>query len=121
MSVFKKLFGLGASSAVAQISIADLQQKLAAKEPLQLVDVRSADEYRQDGHIAGARLIPLPALAQRLAEIPRDTPVALICRSGARSQAAADILAQAGYAAVSNVQGGMSAWERAGYATRKGK
>jgi rhodanese-related sulfurtransferase len=116
--MFQKLFGRGAASAVAQLSVADLKQKLAAKEPLQLIDVRSAEEYQHDGHIAGAKLIPLPALAQRTDEIARDTPVALICRSGNRSQVAADLLARAGYTAVSNVQGGMIAWRKAGYPAR---
>lgn len=116
--MFQKLFGRGASSPVAQITVADLQQKLAAKEPLQLIDVRSAEEYRQDRHIAGAKLIPLPALAQRLAEIARDVPVAVICRSGNRSQVAADLLVGQGYTSVSNVQGGMTAWLRAGFPAR---
>lgn len=113
--MFQKLFGRSSGSAVTQISVADLKQKLAAKEPLQLIDVRSAEEYQHDGHIAGAKLIPLPALAQRLGELARDTPVVLICRSGNRSQAAADMLAGQGFTQLTNVQGGMSAWRMAGY------
>ncbi|HWQ14876.1 MAG TPA: rhodanese-like domain-containing protein [Roseiflexaceae bacterium] len=117
--MFQRIFGGGGAAAtVAQMTVADLRQRLAAREPLQLIDVRSAEEYQHDGHIAGARLIPLPALAQRLGEIARDTPVALICRSGNRSQVAAELLARAGYTAVSNVQGGMIAWRRAGYPAR---
>lgn len=116
--MFQRLFGRGAASPVTQMTVADLQQKLAAREPLQLIDVRSAEEYQHDGHIAGAKLIPLPALAQRLGEIARDTPVALICRSGNRSQVAADLLAGQGYTNVSNVQGGMTAWRRAGFPAR---
>ena len=116
--MFQRLFGKGAASGVAQMTVADLRQKLTAREPLQLIDVRSAEEYQHDRHIAGAKLIPLPALAQRLGEITRDVPVAVICRSGNRSQVAADMLAGQGYASVSNVQGGMMAWQRAGYPTR---
>lgn len=116
--MFHKLFGQKPAGAVAQLSVADLKQKLAAKEPLQLIDVRSAEEYTHEGHIAGARLIPLPVLAQRLAEIARDTPVVLVCRSGNRSQVAADLLAKAGYNALFNLQGGMIAWRRAGYQAR---
>jgi rhodanese-related sulfurtransferase len=116
--MFQKLFGRGSASAVKQLSVAELQTKIAAKEPLQIVDVRSADEYRNDGHIAGAKLIPLPMLAQRLGEISRDLPVALVCRSGGRSQAAADLLAREGFTSVINVQGGMMAWRGAGYKTR---
>lgn len=116
--MFQKLFGRGAASAVTQMTVADLKGMLAAKESLQLIDVRSAEEYKHDGHIAGAKLIPLPVLAQRLGEISRDTPVAVICRSGNRSQVAADLLAQHGYTSVRNVQGGMTAWQRAGYPAR---
>jgi rhodanese-related sulfurtransferase len=113
--MFQKHFGRGPASAVAQLTVADLQRKLAAKESLQLIDVRSAEEYQHDGHIAGAKLIPLPALAQRLAEIARDKPVVVICRSGNRSRAAADVLAGHGFTDISNVQGGMMAWRQAGF------
>ncbi|MEN9937165.1 MAG: hypothetical protein RLZZ387_3744 [Chloroflexota bacterium] len=117
--VFQRLFGNKQESpAVAQLTVADLKQQLAAKAPLQLIDVRSAEEYQHDGHVAGAKLIPLPVLAQRMAEIRHDLPVAVICRSGNRSQVAAEMLARAGYAQVSNVQGGMAAWARAGYPAR---
>lgn len=117
-----RLFGGGqpalGAGAVAQLSVADLQRKLAAREPIQLIDVRSPEEFQLDGHIVGARLIPLPALSQRLAEIARDVPVALICRSGNRSQVAAEMLIQQGYADVSNVAGGILAWRRTGLPTR---
>jgi rhodanese-related sulfurtransferase len=116
--MFQKIFGRGAAPVVAQMAVAELRQQLAARAPLQLIDVRSAEEYQHDGHIAGAKLIPLPALAQRMDEIARDTPVALICRSGNRSQVAAELLARAGYTQLANVQGGMIAWRRAGYPAR---
>ena len=54
-------------------------------------------------------------LALRLNEIRRDVPIVVICRSGSRSQAAADLLLAHGFSEVSNVQGGMLAWQRAGY------
>ena len=117
-----RLFGSGKSAlstgSITQLPVADLQRKLAAREPIQLIDVRSPEEFQFDGHVAGARLIPLPVLAQRLAEIARDVPIALICRSGNRSQVAAEMLIQQGYADVSNVQGGMIAWRRAGLSMR---
>jgi rhodanese-related sulfurtransferase len=117
-----RLFGKNqpalAAGSIAHLTVAELQRKLAAREPIQLIDVRSPEEFRLDGHVAGARLIPLPALAQRLAEIARDVPVALICRSGNRSQVAAELLARQGYADIGNVQGGMIAWRRAGLPTR---
>lgn len=116
--MFQKLFGRGPASAVAQLTVVDLQRKRAAKESIQLIDIRSAEEYQHDGHIAGAKLIPLPALAQRLSEIARDTPVVVICRSGNRSRAAADVLVGHGFTDMSNVQGGMMAWRQACYPTK---
>lgn len=70
------------ASGVTQISVADLRDRLAAHAPMQLIDVRSEDEFQHDGHVADAKLIPLPALAQRLGEIGWDTPVVVICRWG---------------------------------------
>jgi rhodanese-related sulfurtransferase len=120
--MLQRLFGNGqpamATGSVTQLTVADLQRKLAAHEPIQLIDVRSPQEFQFDGHVAGARLIPLPALSQRLSEIVRDVPVALICRSGNRSQVAAELLARLGYDDVSNVQGGIIAWRRAGLPIR---
>jgi rhodanese-related sulfurtransferase len=115
--MLEKLFGRKPAGAVAQLRVEELRHKLLDKEALQLIDVRSAEEYKHDGHIAGARLIPLPALAQRLGEIAHTTPVVVICRSGNRSQTAATLLAQAGYSNVSNLQGGMIAWRSAGFPT----
>lgn len=120
--MLRHLLGIGGGAAsapgVRQVTVAELRQTLAAHEDVQLIDVRSPDEFAHDGHIAGARLIPLPALALRMHEISRDQPVAVICRSGNRSQIAAEMLARAGYPHVRNVQGGMGAWLRAGYAAQ---
>ena len=49
-----------------------------------IVDVRTADEYRQ-GHIPGVNLVPLNDLGRRYKEIPQDREVYVICRSGSRS------------------------------------
>jgi rhodanese-related sulfurtransferase len=80
-----------------------------------LLDVREPDEYAQ-GHAPGSTLIPLGQLEQRLNEITgyKNKPVAVICRSGRRSAQAAKLLDQAGFSAVSNVEGGMLAWQKAG-------
>ena len=116
------LSGCGASSATqaayVNISVSDLQAKLSSGEPLLLLDVRSPEEFANDGHIAQAVLIPLPELGQRLNEIPKDVPIACICRSGNRSQSACQQLTAAGYTPVYNVVGGMGAWIQAGLPTQ---
>jgi phage shock protein E len=69
------------------------------------VDVREPSEW-QAGHIEWAILVPLADIeAGRLDKIPKDTPVALYCRSGRRSGIAYDILKKAGYTNISNVWG----------------
>ena len=77
-----------------------------------VVDVREPDEY-VSGHVPGARLMPLGRLTHHLDELPRDRCVYVICASGNRSKAAADLLARAGVDAVS-VAGGTGGWQRAG-------
>lgn len=100
------MFGLG--SKVPQISAADLSAQLAQERPPVVIDVRTPAEFRS-GHIAGARLVPLQELGQRLAEIPKDAEVVTVCHSGARSQMAARRLKKEGYN-VSNLLGGMMHW-----------
>lgn len=73
-----------------------------------VLDVRNPSEY-EAGHVAGAKLIPLPELAQRQAEIPDGDPIYVICAVGGRSLTAAKAMVQAGYQAVS-VTGGTKAW-----------
>lgn len=102
-------------AAVVRISVADLKAQLDRKETLLLLDVRSAEEYTNDGHVAGSTLIPLPELERRLSELPTDRPIACICHSGNRSTTACDLLARRGFTQLRNVQGGMIAWAQAGY------
>jgi rhodanese-related sulfurtransferase len=92
-----------------------LKQQLASAEPPIVIDVRSAEEYQQDGHIAGARLLPLPLLPLRRNEVPTDRPVVVVCRSGARSSSACEYLVNNGYTNISNLVGGMMGWEKAGF------
>jgi rhodanese-related sulfurtransferase len=76
------------------------------------VDVRQPDEYAQ-GHIAGSILMPLDQVAQRAKELPDDRILMTVCRSGARSSIAANILRRMGREVV-NLEGGMLAWQRQG-------
>jgi rhodanese-related sulfurtransferase len=99
---------------VPEIDAMELQQRLQAGEDLVLLDVRAPMEFAGEGHIAGARLLPLPSLRQRSRELPRERPIICVCRSGARSMAACEQLAALGFNDVANLAGGMLAWRRAG-------
>jgi rhodanese-related sulfurtransferase len=76
------------------------------------VDVREPHEYVA-GHVPGAICIPLSRLATQLSDVPPGEPVYVICASGNRSKAGADILHRAGRDAWS-VMGGTGAWAAAG-------
>ncbi len=78
-----------------------------------VIDVRDRTEF-QEAHVAWALNIPLSELPRRIAEIPTDRPVHLICADGGRSLSAADLLAQAGVTPIP-VVGGTAAWLKAGY------
>jgi glyoxylase-like metal-dependent hydrolase (beta-lactamase superfamily II)/rhodanese-related sulfurtransferase len=89
--------------------------------PLQVLDVREPDEFTGPlGHIHGARLIPLGALAGRVAELSRDRPVVAVCRAGSRSAQAVTLLSQAGFAQLANLAGGMLRWRAEGHAVEGG-
>jgi rhodanese-related sulfurtransferase len=75
------------------------------------VDVREPQEW-EAGHVHGSLWIPLGELQARAGELPRDRPLVIVCRTGARSGYAADALVAAGYDA-SNLAGGLFAWTAA--------
>jgi sulfur dioxygenase len=78
---------------------------------VQIVDVRELDEFNGPlGHVPGARLIPLGALAQKAGTLDKGKPVVVVCRSGARSAQATLILGNAGFDRVANLSGGMLRW-----------
>jgi rhodanese-related sulfurtransferase len=78
-----------------------------------IIDVREPYEYAH-GHVPGAELMPLMTVPQRVAELPTDRPVYIVCAVGARSAQAASFLATRGVDAV-NVDGGTGEWVAAGY------
>jgi hydroxyacylglutathione hydrolase len=85
---------------------------------MHIVDVRTAAEY-ESGHIPGARHLMGGFIADRVAELPRDRPIALVCGSGYRSTVASSVLERAGFDDVVNITGGMTAWRQAGLAIEK--
>ena len=78
---------------------------------LVLYDVREGNE-RAESFVPGSLHLPLGQVKARLGELPRDKPVAFICRTGRRSAMATATARRAGYDA-HNVKGGMTAYDRA--------
>lgn len=110
---------LGLVLAAQQLQAADgvdvKQAQSMNKQGALLLDVREPEEYSAV-HAPNAKLIPLGELSARLQEIAsyKDKPIVVMCRSGNRSAKAVALLKEAGYTQVSNVKGGIVAWERDG-------
>jgi rhodanese-related sulfurtransferase len=94
-----------------QLSPDDLNRWLAdgARPNPFLLDVREAWEYAHC-HIEGAQLIPMGTVPSRVAELPRDQDIVVICHHGGRSQQIGLLLERAGFDRVHNLQGGVHAW-----------
>lgn len=95
-----------------QISPSELKQLLTQGE-CHLVDVREPVEHAEE-HIREARLIPLGELEKRAAELPKDKPVVIHCKSGKRGNQGLEKLKQLGFDQVQNLEGGIQAWKAAG-------
>jgi glyoxylase-like metal-dependent hydrolase (beta-lactamase superfamily II)/rhodanese-related sulfurtransferase len=92
----------------------DLAGRLATAQPPLVLDVRKQDEWNA-GHLAGALHVPLNRLVERLADVPRDRPLVVHCRSGYRSSIAASLLAHHGFPAakLADLSGGILKWTEA--------
>src|SRR5262249_51929049 len=75
-----------------------------------MVDVRAPGERRQK-RIGGSVGIPLARLGDRLSELPVDRPLLVYCAGGYRSSIAASLLQCHGFAEVSEIAGGIAAWD----------
>jgi sulfur dioxygenase len=85
------------------------------RQEVQLLDVREPDEFTGAlGHIDGATLIPLGQLADQAASLNTQLPIVVVCRSGARSAQAVQILSKNGVSQAANLPGGMLAWRAQG-------
>lgn len=123
---FRRLLGADAdtspSAAADTLPVIDHHEaRRAQTEGALLLDVREPDEWVA-GHIAGARLYPLP----RLASDPQidealSRPIVAYCKVGARAERAAEILEACGYENVAIMQGGYADWQAAGYPVESGR
>lgn len=96
----------------------DITAQLIEKPAPIILDVRTAMEYHS-GHIKGAKSFPWGQEASVANQFTPETPLVLICKTGHRSQAAADTLLKLGFRNLSHLQGGMDRWKREGYPTSK--
>jgi adenylyltransferase/sulfurtransferase len=98
-----------AAAGLAEITVEDLKARLDQGDKPFIVDVRNPEEF-QICRIPGSVLLPLPQLAQRFSELPRDRELVVHCKSGQRSARAIQFLRQQGFDRLKNLKGGIFAW-----------
>jgi molybdopterin/thiamine biosynthesis adenylyltransferase/rhodanese-related sulfurtransferase len=98
---------------VREVNVADAVT--LARNGYRVIDVREQSEW-DAGHVAGATLLPIREVPERIGQVvpDRDTPLLLHCASGARSARAATSLVEAGYTNVVNMKDLVSRWKDAG-------
>jgi rhodanese-related sulfurtransferase len=85
---------------------------LSSPQPPLAVDVRTPRE-RDQKYIAGSLALPLNHLTENLEKLPKDRPLLVYCAGGYRSSIAASLLQASGFDPVSEIAGGIAAWEAA--------
>ncbi len=100
------------STDVPEIDIEELAEHLTGDPPPFVLDVREPDEF-SEARIAGVVHVPLATVPERIADLPTDQPVFVVCAAGGRSMQAAAFLRPHGIDAI-NVAGGTKAWVASG-------
>jgi hydroxyacylglutathione hydrolase len=85
---------------------------LSSSQPPLAIDVRAPRE-REEKHISGSLGIPLTRLVENLETLPKNRPLLVYCAGGYRSSIAASLLQGSGFDPVSEIAGGIAAWEAA--------
>jgi hydroxyacylglutathione hydrolase len=111
---FDQLVPIGAVAATIP-SIPATELTRLSRNGTTVLDVRNRSEW-DEGHVPGARLVPLPELAARIGELRGAGPIAVHCQGGSRSSVAASMLRASGIVDVTNVDGGYAAWVQGGNA-----
>lgn len=95
------------------------QLKALLQQGVPLYDIRRPEEWRQTGVVEGSRTVTYvdaggrlnPGILPRIqAEVAKDAPIALICRTGNRTDSLARELAGLGYTRIYNVRDGITKW-----------
>ena len=95
--------------AAMEVTVFDLRDKLAAKQPVVILDVRQPWEV-EIGAIEGSRFIPLHELPGRLAELDQQAEIITVCHRGGRATQATRFLQANGFAGARTLTGGIDAW-----------
>ncbi len=96
------------------ISAVELHDQRTSGEAPVVIDVRTAAEYAA-GHVPGAINISFDQVAERISEVDAPHGVALYCMVGPRARKGETALLAAGYESVFHLEGGLAAWQQAGF------
>lgn len=94
---------------VSTVNVVEFGEALS--DDVQLVDVRTPEEYAE-GHIEDSELIDVKSddFSEKIQHLDKDQPVYVYCRSGKRSQKAAEIMKELGFKEIIDLDGGYEAW-----------
>jgi len=104
-------FDAGSMGGGWDITAAELAERLKTGDPIRLLDVREPHEL-EISRLEGATLMPLGQMAARLSELDSAEEMVVICKSGARSARALELLLSAGFRKVKHLKGGINAWAK---------
>jgi rhodanese-related sulfurtransferase len=93
-----------------RVTAAALAEQLDLPNPPLLIDVRAEQEFKE-GRIDGAINVPLSRIRDQLDQVPTDRPVVVYCTSGYRSAIAASVLRREQASEVTDLVGGLGAWD----------
>ncbi|MGQ9686943.1 MAG: rhodanese-like domain-containing protein [Thiobacillaceae bacterium] len=119
LATLSVVFGLAGCAEPPYTNVDNQGLKALLEQGVPLYDVRRTEEWRQTGVVEGSRLLTYvdaggrlnPEILPRIqAEVPKDAPIALICRTGNRTDSLARELAEEGYSRIYNVQHGITKW-----------
>ncbi len=104
------------NSGYGNVDVAEARDLIGEKPHLVILDVRTVSEF-DSGHLEGAINIPVEALSGSLSELNPNDELLVYCRTGNRSTTAVGILRENGYDQIYHMDGGIVAWNSAGFPT----
>lgn len=108
------------SKGEVKLVTAEEMQTLMELDDVQLVDVRTPEEYKE-GHISNAQNIDFnsPTFDEDIVNLDKNKPVILYCKGGGRSSKCSEKLLKAGFVKIYDLQGGITQWEFEGLKINK--
>jgi rhodanese-related sulfurtransferase len=100
---------MATSHDIPELGPVELKGLLDSPQPPLVLDVRETWELKA-ARLPGTLDIPMMEIPQRLAELPRDRAIVVMCHGGVRSLKVAHYLAQNGFSRVANLTGGIHGW-----------